>query len=297
MKSKAVLLYTFFSLFVLSGIASAVSVQSPLNLRQQFTHAASHATRISDTPPLYVNSQLQGGALSADVYALLDTRYNQFRTTMTDVGNWCDFVTINLNVKACVYQANSETPVINLYVGRKFYQPPEDAYLLRYSFKVRQNNDELLDILLVAEEGPLGTSNYRIHIQAMAYEDKTLIRFNTGYEQSMLSDMATRTYLNTLGKNKVGFTVVSYTDNGEPVYNDGMHAVIERNAMRYYLALQVYLGTLSLPEAQRFESRIQGWFDETMRYQVQLYELEREEYLQAKRQEYNNQRRLQASLN
>lgn len=297
MKFSIVLVINFIFMAIGGQFAWAASVQSPFNLQQHFQQAISHATRISDAPPLYVNSQLEGDELSADVYAILENDFRQFRTVMADVSNWCDFVSINLNVKACVYQQDDIRPHINVYVGRKFYQTPDDAYLLQYSFNVKQNSNGLLDILLVAEEGPLGTSNYRIHIQAMPYENKTLIRFNTAYKQSMWSDMATRTYLNTLGRDKVGFTVVSYSETGEPVYNDGMHAVIERNAMRYYLALHAYMYSLSLPQSQQFESRIQGWFDATMRYQVQLYELERNEYLLAKRQENENQQKLQAQLN
>lgn len=285
-----------FLLFVAStAIAQAANIQG--GLIRDYEAALSQATQISQAPPLYVQSRLEGDLLEAEVYALIDTPYEEFRDLMADVRNWCDFVSINLNVKACVHHEVNGQAQVDLYAGRKFYQAPEDAYLLQYQFQVQHNDTQWLDVVLNAEEGPLGTSHYRIQLQAMPYAKQTLVRFYTGYEQSFMSDMATRTYLNTLGRDKVGFTVVSHTEGGEPIYNDGVHAVIERNAMRYYLALQAYLDTRKLPVNQRHEARIQYWYDATMHYQVQLYELEREEYLAAKRLEHKNQQQLQAQVN
>ena len=74
---------------------------------------------------------------------------------------------------------------------------------------------------------------------------------------------------------------------------EGVRGTIERNTMRYYLALQAVLETRDLPPDDRFEASIRSWFALTERYRPQLYEMEREEYLQAKRREHINQLRLQ----
>ncbi len=72
----------------------------------------------------------------------------------------------------------------------------------------------------------------------------------------------------------------------------GMRGAVERNAVRYYLALLAYLDTMALPADQRFEKRINEWFDLTARY-PQLYEMDKEQYLADKRREHRDQLRLQ----
>ncbi len=69
--------------------------------------------------------------------------------------------------------------------------------------------------------------------------------------------------------------------------------MIERNAVRYHLAVKAYLDTLGVSEPQRFERRLEHWFELTSGYRTQLFEMERDEYLRCKRQEGANQLRLQ----
>jgi hypothetical protein len=65
----------------------------------------------------------------------------------------------------------------------------------------------------------------------------------------------------------------------------GMRGAMERNAMRYYLAIAVYVDSLQLPENERVSRRLQAWFDATERYPAQLHEVERNAYLTMKRDE------------
>jgi len=60
---------------------------------------------------------------------------------------------------------------------------------------------------------------------------------------------------------------------------------MERNTMRYYLAIEAFLGALAVPPPARFEKRIGDWFTATERYPQQLRELDRAEYLDMKRSE------------
>ncbi len=56
--------------------------------------------------------------------------------------------------------------------------------------------------------------------------------------------------------------------------------------MRYYLAIDAYLGAASTPAAQQFEKRLQDWFSATELYATQLHEVERGAYLDMKHREY-----------
>ena len=97
-----------------------------------------------------------------------------------------------------------------------------------------------------------------------------------------------KTYLATLGRAKVGFTVTDHKD-GKPVYIDGVLGLLERNTMRYYLAIDAYLGATAVPVADQPEKRIRDWYASTERYAPQLHEMEQNDYLEMKRKEIRRQ--------
>ncbi|MNE86026.1 hypothetical protein D3C80_1830850 [compost metagenome] len=87
----------------------------------------------------------------------------------------------------------------------------------------------------------------------------------------------------------MGFSIVAHNAEGQPVHIDGMRGVIERNTMRYYLAIEAYLSALSAPAAERLEKRLNAWHAAVERYPLQLHELERDEYLDMKHKEIQRQ--------
>jgi hypothetical protein len=90
---------------------------------------------------------------------------------------------------------------------------------------------------------------------------------------------------------------VTGTDgNGKPVYIDGPRGALERNAVRYYFAIQSFMNTLSYPEKNRFSGRISNWYDLTTRYRKQLFDLEKNDYITFKTKERTNQVLLQLSI-
>jgi hypothetical protein len=109
------------------------------------------------------------------------------------------------------------------------------------------------------------------------------------YAYGMAARMAMQGYLATVGRDKFGFSITGKSDVGKPVYIDGVRGVVERNTMRYYLAIEAYLGALSTPPADQTEKRLRDWFDAVERYPQQLHELDRNEYLDMKRREVQRQ--------
>lgn len=98
-----------------------------------------------------------------------------------------------------------------------------------------------------------------------------------------------QTYLATAGSSKLGFTVTGKRDDGQPEYIGGMRGVVERNTMRYYLAIDSYLGAAREAPPVQLEKRLQSWFTATERYPRQLHEMDRGEYLEMKHAEYLRQ--------
>ena len=87
----------------------------------------------------------------------------------------------------------------------------------------------------------------------------------------------------------MGFTVTGTQADGQPLHIGGTRGVVERNTMRYYLAIEVFLGALSAPPQVRFEKRLRDWFAAAERYPRQLHEMEQGEYLDMKRKEHLRQ--------
>ena len=143
---------------------------------------------------------------------------------------------------------------------------------------------------LEAGEGPLGTRDLRIVVAAMPADDgKTFIRLSYSYAYGTVARLAMQAYLRTIGRDKVGFTVVGKEADGEPHFVGGMRGVVERNTMRYYLAIEAFLGALSAPPKARMAKSLGDWFTATEGYPRQLREMGRAEYLEMKRKEYARQ--------
>jgi hypothetical protein len=115
------------------------------------------------------------------------------------------------------------------------------------------------------------------------------MRLSYSYTYGALGRMALQGYLATAGADKVGFSVTGRDASGAPIYIDGMRGVVERNAMRYYLAIDAYLASLSAPADEQVDRRIQAWFNASERHARQLREMDKATYVAMKRQEYERQ--------
>jgi hypothetical protein len=146
---------------------------------------------------------------------------------------------------------------------------------------------------LQAAEGPIGTRDYRIAVSAVPLDGKrTFLRLHYSYAYGVAGRVAMGAYLSTTGANKVGFTVVGRDADGQPQYIGGVRGAIERTAMRYYLAVDAYLDSLSQPPRKQVDSRIRRWFDESERFPRQLREMDWPTYANMKLAEVERQQTL-----
>jgi len=98
-----------------------------------------------------------------------------------------------------------------------------------------------------------------------------------------------RLYFATSGSAKVGFTKVG-GGKGEPTHLvRGVRGAVERNTMRYYLALEAFLSAVATPAPRRFEKSLERWYTATERYALQLHEIDYDDYITMKRNEYLRQ--------
>ena len=239
--------------------------------------------------PLVLESVQTSGDLKGDVYAIVEHPFAMVQQALQSADHWCDILILHLNVKRC--RASGETAkTLKLHVGRKFDQPIEDAYELAFNYRVAAASADYLQVLLGADEGPMSTKNYRIQVEAMPIDAKrSLVHMSYAYGYGFAARVAMQTYLSTIGSQKVGFTVLERKPDGKPVYQAGVLGLLERNTMRYYLAIDAYLAAYALPAAEQPERRIREWYASTERYAEQLHEMEKDEYLEMKRKEMRRQ--------
>ena len=241
--------------------------------------------------PLVLESTQTSGDLKGDVYALVDKPYALVGPALQRVDHWCDILILHLNVKHCtVSGAEGADKVLHLRVGRKFDQPLADTYLVSFAYKVQASTPDYLRVQLDAGEGPMGTKNYRIVLEATPLDAKSsFIHMSYSYAYGVAARLAMQGYLGTVGRDKIGFSVVGRKANGEPEYVDNVRGVVERNTMRYYLAIDSFLGALSLPPEAQLEKRLNDWYAGNERYARQLHEVDRDEYMAMKHKEVRRQ--------
>jgi hypothetical protein len=244
--------------------------------------------------PLYIESVQNGKHVSGDVFARVPQGLAAVSSAMQQAANWCDVLIMVVNIKQCVVGGGPAAPALVVRIGRKSRQAPADAFQLQFQYRVLASSDDYLHVQLHADRGPLGTHQYQISFEAVALDaQRSFVHISYGYGQGLAARLATSSYLATAGSNKVGFSVVGRGSDGQPILVKHMRGIIERNAMRCYLAVEAYLGAQTVAEHLRVEKRLQDWYAATEQYARQLHELARDEYLELKRSEVAQQQVMQ----
>ncbi len=284
-------LYGLLCLSSAAFLARGVRAQDAAVLESHYKALRSQLASSPFKQPLVLESTQTSDTLNGNVYAVVNRPYSLVRQALKGRGHWCDILILHLNVKNCrAVDAGSEK-ILSVAIGRKFDQPLADAYPVDFIYQTAASGPDYLDVLLHADKGPLDTKNYRIALEAIPLTaDTSFLHMSYAYAYGLAARIAVQAYLATLGRDKVGFSVVSHNPDGSPVYVGNVRGMLERNTMRYYLAIEVYLNTYTLPPGQQSEKRLEDWFSSVERYPRQLHELDRDEYLSMKRKELARQK-------
>jgi hypothetical protein len=290
----------FFVLEMIFSSSFALAVDKPRSGRdilwETYLHTTTRLAVNSFGLPLYLDSFELEERVYVDVYGIFDYPFSSIVSALNVPATWCDIVTLHPNVKACTQSERSGDWLLTFYLGRKFYQPPEDANLVVYRYRNVMQQQGYLDIVLTADVGPMGTDDHRMMFEALPLDGgKTFVHVSYSYRDTVALRLAEKLYFTTLGRNKAGFTVTGRDSNDKPILIGGPRGAVERNAVRYYLAIQAYMSTLSCSEESRLRMRLSKWYDLTIPFRRQLFDLEKAEYLMIKTAEQKNQATLQHS--
>ena len=280
-----------------SGASSAVVMPESAAAAPLRAQYAALSERLEHSPfqqHLYLESVESSRALQGDVYALLDYPFATVSEAFASPAHWCDALILHLNVKYCHAITRDKGTTLSVAIGRKYDQPLADTFRAEFAFSATASTSNYMEIDLDASRGPLGTSNYRIALEAVGLADgRAFLHIRYSYSYGLLGRLAMKYYLATSGRGKVGFTRIDGQTDGPPRYIGGVRGAVERNAMRYYLAIDAYLNAFATPAPQRFEQSLERWFAATERYALQLHEVDRNTYFAMKRREYLRQQTLQ----
>jgi len=239
--------------------------------------------------PLYLQATETSDRVQGDVYALVDRHYDEVRPALERIDQWCRILTLHLNVKYCRPSDGTSRNTLTVGVASKHEQSLGSVNWARFAFQAASLRDEYMQVVLRAPSGPFGTSDYRMSVEVVPFEGRSLLHLTYAYSYGVAASMAMQAYLATAGRHKVGFTVIGQQGDGQPIYVNGLRGVIERNVMRYYFAIDAYLGAQRRPPPDRLLKSLHDWFDATERYPRQLREVSRNEYLDMKLREFERQ--------
>jgi hypothetical protein len=234
--------------------------------------------------PLRLESRDADHRIEGEVYALVDHPFAEVERALHEASQWCDVLVLPFNVRRCAASDAPGRSRLSLFIAKHKDSTPDDTYRLDFRFRDEARGGDFLRIALAAPEGPFGTHDYRIVLEAAPCADarRTILHLTYAYGYGVASRMAMRLYLSTVGADNVGFTVEGRDGDGKPVYVRGMRGVMERNTMRYFLAIEAYLASLSSPPDSREDARLKAWFEAADRYPRQLHEMSLGEYVAMK---------------
>lgn len=273
--------------------AGVFSVDAPAALRAKYAAMDARLHTNQFNLPLVLDSAERPDRLTGDIYAVVEYPFVNVSAGLRNSDHWCDVMLLHINTKYCHAMVDVNGITLRVNVGKKTPEQLTDTTRLDFGYTVAAATPQYMAILLQASEGPLGTSDYRIELEAIAAGNaKTFLHLSYSYAVSFAGRMAMNAYLGTRGRDKVGFTVTGTQSDGQPLYIGGVRGLMERNTMRYYLAIDSFLDAIQASPAAPLEHSLQTWFTAVERYPRQLHEMERGEYLQMKRAEHRRQQKV-----
>ncbi|MEM7195355.1 MAG: hypothetical protein AAF402_10415 [Pseudomonadota bacterium] len=287
------------SLLISAALISVPSLGADISTLMQSNYREYVAKRQADPDvlPFDLSSEEKriGGESVARVrYLLKGIPFEVFALQLSTISEWCEFIPLHLNIKACAAITRGDQQYLQFYAGVKGYLTPKEASLLELEYSTKWES-ELFLVDMYAPTGPYRTTDVNFDIRAIPVEEGIYFEFDLSSVPGVAAQLA-KVYLATVGRNKIGFSSDGTNWRGKPKYVGGQRGAAERNIVRYLLAIETYFDTLELPAENQFEARIMNWFDSTERYRKQLFELEREDYLSIKRRERRNQEILKAAI-
>lgn len=247
--------------------------------------------------PLYTETEVGEGVAGAEAVAVIGRGFSQVTALLGNGGTWCEVVALHPNIKACVHEPAGDRQRIVFYTGTRYFQPARLSRAHSYDLEVDRHGAGYFLARLWPGPEKLADGARPALIEAVDLGDgRSGLRVYYRQTLSTWARMAAAAYFATFGRGKVGFSTHGADRDGNPIYADGMRGAIERNVVRYFLAIETHLEAGEADPASRFEQRLANWYARTEYYARQLHEQDREDYLDTKKHEQAQQAVLQREI-
>ncbi len=246
--------------------------------------------------PFHVDSAVKSSESRVDLYSVMEFPFTFVKKELRNPSHWCGILSLSNTVRACTFREAKGAWTLTVYSVDRPSDPIDKAYPIKYDF-LREEGEDYFNIFLRANAGPFYTKDHSFELESVPLSPgRTFIRLSYSYKYSYAGYYAMEAYSGLFLRGKTGFSPAGKNKDGSPIYVSGIQGGIERNIARYYLAILAYLKTSDVPADQRFEKRVDAWFDLTALFQGKLLGVSREEYLAMKRKDREDQVRLQGTV-
>jgi hypothetical protein len=257
-------------------------------LRSRYaTFEAQHAAAGEAAPAIDIESRDDGEHVVGEIHALLPTSFETASAALKDPASWCEILLLHLDTKECRVTHGADGIVLQAGVVTHYDQPASSAYRVAFAYRLASDVAGYVQARLDADDGPVDTRDFLIVFEGLRARDgRMFAHMSYSYSYGGMSRLALQLYLLTFGRGKIGFTRVGTDPEGSPRYVGGMRGVVERNTMRYYLAVEAWLAASGEPtRSARIDRALRNWYAAIERYPRQLHELPEKRYLEMKRKE------------
>lgn len=256
-----------FAALLCAALGFSAQAQDAAALRARHAALKAELANNSFGRPLHVESSAAGGAQKGQIFAVIDRPYGAVAPALGRAADWCDILRLQVNVKRC----DATDEALSAFITRKARDRVDNAHRVDFRFERATRSGDYLHVSLNAASGPVGTRDYQIRLQAAPLDERrTLMHMSYAYTLGMMARLAMDAYLAGAGRDKRGFSV-----------EGGERGVVERSAMRHYLAIEAHLDSLG----QSMETRLRRWYTAIARYPQLHEEITLEQYVEMKRRE------------
>jgi hypothetical protein len=181
---------------------------SSILLRAKYTELDKQLRNNQFQRALYLISAKSSSDLKGEIYAAVDYPFVVVNAAFDNPAHWCDLLILHVNIKYCRASSSNAGTALSVRLGRKYDQTLADTYRTEFNYRGIIATPDYFAVELNAENGPLGTHDYHIWIEATPVKDgRTFLHFTYAYAFGLTGRLAMQGYLATIGRDKVGFTV------------------------------------------------------------------------------------------
>src|ERR1700690_1509362 len=117
--------------------------------------------------PVHMESFVGSNSSNVDIYGTVKYPFDLIKNKLQMPSGLCDIFMLTINIRACTYEKIDNDWLITVYNVKKYYDPVEDAFPIRFKHLATDQQQKQFRISLIAKEGPLSTKDHQFQIEAV----------------------------------------------------------------------------------------------------------------------------------